>query len=113
MLGSTTTIIAIFMLGVFLYGRRYTHITKALALSFLRIIILPIVALLTTKIFYLPAIERTILILMHSMPVAISMIILSERYEFYKDVIASLILISSIGAAIYLNVWLWVLGYGV
>jgi len=113
MLGSTTTIIAIFMLGVFLYGRRYTHITKALALSFLRIIILPIVAFLTTKIFYLPTIERTILILMHSMPVAISMIILSERYEFYKDVIASLILISSIGAAIYLNVWLWVLEYGV
>ena len=113
MLGSTTTIIAIFMLGVFLYGRKYTHITKALALSFLRIIILPIIAFLTTKLFYLPTIERTILVLMHSVPVAISMIILSERYEFYKDVIASLILISSIGAAVYLNVWLWLLGYGV
>jgi predicted permease len=112
MLGSTTTIIAIFMLGVFLYGRRYTHITKAIALSLLRIIILPIIALLITKMFNLPTIERTILILMHSMPVAISMIILSERYEFYKDVIASLILISSIGAAVYLNVWLWVVGYG-
>jgi len=112
MLGSTTTIIAVFMLGVFLYGRRYTHIIKALSLSFLRIVILPIIALLTTKLFYLPAIERTILILMHSMPVAISMIILSERYEFYKDVIVSLILISSIGAAIYLNIWLWMLGYG-
>lgn len=112
MLGSTTTIIAIFMLGVFLYGRRYTHITKALALSFLRIIILPIIAFLATKLFYLPTIERAILTLMHSMPVAISMIILSERYGFYKDIIASLILISSIGAAVYLNVWLWVLGYG-
>jgi predicted permease len=112
MLGSTTTIIAIFMLGVFLYGRRYTHITKALALSFLRIILLPIVALFITKMLNLPTIERTILILMHSMPVAISMIILSERYGFYKDIIASLILISSIGAAVYLNVWLWILGYG-
>jgi len=112
MLGSSTTIVAIFMLGVFLYGRRYTNITKALTLSFLRIIILPIVAFLTTKIFNLPGIERTVLVLMHSMPVAISMIILSERYGFFKDIIASLILISSIGAAVYLNVWLWVLGYG-
>jgi predicted permease len=112
MLGSTTTIIAIFMLGVFLYGRRYTNITKALALSLLRIIILPIVALLIIKMFNLPNIERTILVLMHSVPVAISMIILSERYGFFKDIIASLILISSIGAAVYLNVWLWILGYG-
>lgn len=112
MLGSTTTIIAIFMLGVFLYGRRYTNITKALTLSLLRIIILPIIALLITKMFSLPNIERTILVLMHSVPVAISMIILSERYGFFKNIIASLILISSIGAAVYLNLWLWVLGYG-
>jgi len=112
MLGSTTAIIAIFMLGVFLYGRRYTNITKALTLSLLRIIILPVVALLITKMFNLATIERTILVLMHSVPVAISMIILSERYGFFKDIIASLILISSIGAAVYLNVWLWVLGYG-
>ena len=112
MLGSTTAIIAIFMLGVFLYGKRYTHIKKAFALSFLRIIILPIIALLTTKLFNLPFIERTVLVLMHSVPVAISMIILSERYGFHKDIIASLILISSIGAAVYLNVWLWLLGYG-
>ena len=112
MLGSTTAIIAIFMLGVFLYGRRYTNITKALTLSLLRIMILPIIALLITKMFNLPNIERTILVLMHSVPVAISMIILSERYEFYKDIIASLILISSIGAAVYLNIWIWVLGYG-
>lgn len=112
MLGSTTAIIAIFMLGVFLYGRRYTKIMKALTLSLLRIIILPVVALIITKIFNLPTIERTVLVLMHSVPVAVSMIILSERYGFFKDIIASLILISSIGAAVYLNVWLWVLGSG-
>jgi len=112
MLGSTTSIIAIFMLGVFLYGRRYIGIIKAFELSFLRIIFLPIVALLTTKLFNLPDIERTVLVLMHSMPIAISMIILSERYGFFKDIIAALIMVSSIGAAVYLNLWLWVLGYG-
>ncbi|NQT56659.1 MAG: AEC family transporter [Desulfobacteraceae bacterium] len=112
MLGSTTAIVAIFMLGVFLYGRKYINIIKAFELSFLRIVFLPIVALLTIRLFDLPVIERTVLVLMHSMPVAISMIILSERYGFYKDTISSLILFSSIGAGIYLNLWLLVLGYG-
>jgi predicted permease len=45
------------------------------------------------------------------MPIAISMIVLSERYDFHKETIASLILISSIGAAIYLNLWLLLLGH--
>ncbi len=111
MLGSTTSIIAIFMLGVFLYGRKYTNIMKAFLLSLLRIILLPIVALLITGMINLPDMERTVLILMHSVPVAISMIILSERYGFYKEIIAALIMVSSIGAAVYLNVWLWILNH--
>ncbi|TET64794.1 AEC family transporter [Candidatus Bathyarchaeota archaeon] len=111
MLGSTTSTVAIFMLGVFLYGRRYTNISKALKLSMLRIIFLPTIAFLTTMLFDLPTFERSALILMHGMPVAISMIILSERYNFYKETIASLILISSLGAALYLSLWLLLLGH--
>ncbi len=111
MLGSTTSTVAIFMLGVFLYGRKYTNISNALKLSMLRIIFLPIVAFLTTMLFDLPTFERSALILMHGMPVAISMIILSERYSFYKETIASLILISSLGAGLYLNLWLLLLGH--
>jgi predicted permease len=111
MLGSTTAAVAIFLLGVFLYGRRYTNMARAFELSLLRIIFLPILASLTTMVFNLPDLERTTLVLMHAMPVAISMIVLSERYDFHKETIASLILISSIGAAIYLNLWLLLLGY--
>jgi len=111
MLGGTTATVAIFMLGVFLYGRRYTNIAKAFKLSLLRILFLPTVALLTTKLFNLPKMENSILVLMHGMPVAISMIILSERYDFYKETIASLILISSLAAGLYLNLWLMVLGH--
>ncbi len=110
MLGGTTSTVAIFMLGVFLYGRKYTNIAKAFKLSLLRIVFLPIVALLTTMLFNLHDVERSILILMHGMPVAISMIVLSERYDFYKETIASLILISSLGAGVYLNLWLLLLG---
>jgi predicted permease len=111
MLGSTTAAVAIFLLGVFLYGRKYTNMYRAFELSLLRIIFLPILASLTTMVFNLPDLERTTLVLMHAMPVAISMIVLSERYDFHKETIASLILISSIGAAIYLNLWLLLLGH--
>jgi len=111
MLGSTTSTVAVFMLGVFLYGRKYTNIGKAFKLSLLRIVFLPIVAVLTTMLFDLHNLERSILILMHAMPIAVSMLILSQRYDFYKETIASLILISSLGAGVYLNLWLLMLGY--
>jgi len=111
MLGSTTSTVAIFMLGVFLYGRKYTNISEALKLSMLRIVFLPIVAFLTTMLFDFSTLERSALILMHGMPVAISMIVLSERYSFYKETIASLILFSSLGAGLYLNLWLLLLGH--
>jgi predicted permease len=84
MLGKTTSAVAIFMLGVFLYGPRYTNILSALKLSLLRILFLPIVALLTTKLLNLPTLEKTILILMHSTPVAVSVIVLSERYVYNR-----------------------------
>jgi len=111
MLGSTTSTVAIFMLGVFLYGRKYTNISEALKLSLLRILFLPIVTFLATMLFDFSTLERSALILMHGMPVAISMIVLSERYNFYKETIASLILISSLGAGLYLNLWLLLLGH--
>ena len=111
MLGRTTSTVAIFMLGVFLYGRKYTNITKAFKLSLLRIVLLPTLALLVTGLLNFTGVEGSVLVLMHGMPVAISMIVLSERYDFYKETVASLILISSLGAAVYLNLWLLVLGY--
>ncbi len=111
MLGSTTSAVAVFMLGVFLYGRKYTNVVAAFELSLLRMILFPIVAFLTTMLFDLPDMERSVLVLMHGMPVALSMIVLSERYDFYKETIASLILISSLGAGLYLNLWLLLLGY--
>lgn len=110
MLGGTTSTVAIFMLGVFLYGREYTNISQALKLSMLRIAFLPIIAFVTTMFFDLSELERSTVVLMHGMPVAISMIILSERYDFHKETIASLILILSLAGGAYLNLWLLLLG---
>jgi len=54
MLGGTTSTVAIFMLGVSLYGRKYKNIVKAFKLSLLRIVYLPIIALLSIKLFLVP-----------------------------------------------------------
>jgi len=109
MLGGTTATVAIFMLGVFLYGRKYTNIALAFGLSLLRVLFLPTIALLTTNLFRMVGVEKYTLVLMHGTPIAISMIVLSERYNFFKETVPSLILLSSIGAGLYLNLWLFVL----
>ena len=53
--------------------------------------------------------ERTIVVLMSGMPVAVSLLVLSERYDFHPDTIPSLVLLSSCGSALTLNAWVWVL----
>jgi malonate transporter len=111
MLGSTTATVAIFLLGVFLYGRKYTKLFYAVRLSALKTVFLPLIAFFTVGLFRLAEPHRSIIVLMHAMPVALSMIVLSERYEFNKEIFASLILVTSIAAAIYLNLWLLILGH--
>jgi predicted permease len=111
MIGNTTSAAAIFMLGVFLYGRKYASLFRAFKLSLMRIILFPCLAWLVTKLLGLPDLESTILILMHGTPVAVSVIVLSERYDFYKETIASLILVSSLGGGVFSTLWLFLLGY--
>jgi predicted permease len=106
MLGSTTATVAIFMLGVLFYGRSYGRLAEALGLSLLRIILLPAISLSISLLVGLPYLERTVLIIMHSVPLAVSMMILSDRYDFYKKTIFSVVLFSSLSAIIYLNTWL-------
>jgi len=110
MLGGTTSAVAVFMLGAFLYGKKYANLKKGFGLSLLRMVFLPILALATLTLFNLPSMEHSVLVLMHGMPVAVSLSVLSQRYNFFKDTIASLTLISSVGAIIYLNIWLLILG---
>jgi hypothetical protein len=111
MIGSTTSATAMFMLGVFLCGRKYTSLLQASKLSLVRIILFPCLAFLATRLMGLPDLESAILILMHATPVAVSVIVLSERYDFFKETIASLTLVSSLGGVIFPTLWLFLLGY--
>ncbi len=109
-LGGTTSTVAIFMLGLFFYGRSYGNLKAAFGLSLLRIVFLPFVAIIFLKyVFVIPSFESTIIVLMHGMPIAVSSIVLSERYDFFKETIASLNLISALLSVFYLNLWLIIL----
>ncbi len=109
LLGSTTSTVALFMLGVYLYGRKYIKIRSALELSLLRMLLLPAIVLIVATLLNIQDVEKSTLVLMNGMPLAISTIVLSERYNFHKETIASLILVSSLAAGIYLNLWLLLL----
>ncbi|MGD9379515.1 MAG: AEC family transporter, partial [candidate division WOR-3 bacterium] len=65
MLGSTTATVAIFLLGVFLYGRKYTKLGSALQLSTLKAVFLPVIAFITVGLFNLAEPHRSIIVLMH------------------------------------------------
>ena len=110
MVGGTTSAVAVFMLGAFLYGKEYSNLKLAFGLSLLRIMFLPTLALATLTLFNLPSTSNSLLVLMNAMPVAVSLSVFSQRYNFYKETVASLTLISSVGAIIYLNIWLTILG---
>ncbi|MCX5749699.1 MAG: AEC family transporter [Candidatus Saganbacteria bacterium] len=110
MLGGTTATVALFMLGMVMFGKRLESVPAAFVLSLLRIIILPLVALAACVYFNLNGPEKNIALLMNAMPVAVSMIVFSERYDFYKGLIATLTIISSVLSVIYLPVWLIILG---
>ena len=110
LLGATTIPVGIFLLGVFFYGRRYSDLAKGFKLSLLRMVFSPAIAFVIAGLVNLSSLETTTVVIMHGTPLAIPMIVFSERYNFYKDTIASLLLISSVLGGMYLNVWLLILG---
>jgi len=110
MLGVSTTPMALFMLGAFLYEREYGSLLGALPLVMVRALVLPAVTLSICRWLGLPSLDTAVLVLMYSTPLAVSMMVLSERYGFYPERIAAVILLSSLAAGVYMNLWLIVLG---
>jgi predicted permease len=109
MIGLTTAPVAIFVLGVFLYGKRYVKLRLALVLALLRAVALPAATFILALFLGLSVQERATVVLMQSTPIAISTIVLSERYDFHKETICSLLLVSSLAAGAYMNLWLYLL----
>jgi predicted permease len=104
-LSGTVAPLALFSLGVFLFGRPYKAIPKALGLSLLRLAILPALTLGFARVLGLSSLETTILVIMNGTPLAVNMMVLSQRYGFYVEEMASLALVSSLGSLLTLSLW--------
>ena len=99
------------MLGVFLYGRDYRGLREAAALSLIRLVVLPSVAVAVCLFFGVPALEGMVMVVMYGTPLAVSTIVLSERYGFREKTVSSVILVSSLAAGVTMNLWLVLLDY--
>lgn len=105
LLGGAAAPVALFSLGVFLYGRRFGGLTQAAALSSLRLLFLPALTFLFAWLWELGPGAREVAVLMNGTPIAVNMIVLSARYRFFEEKIATLILISTLGALFTMNLW--------
>ena len=109
MIASTVSPLSIFLLGVSIYGKEYNNLLEATLMSSIRLIILPFIALLVSNYFNLPSIQKSVIVIMYGTPLALSMIILSQKYKFQEQRISSIILISSLLAGITMNIWLLII----
>ncbi|MEX2721233.1 MAG: AEC family transporter, partial [Candidatus Wukongarchaeota archaeon] len=109
MIGGSVAPIAIFMLGVSIYGKEYSGLAEAGLISSIRLFVLPFVALMVSRLFGLSVLQTSILVVMYGTPLALSMVILSERYEFMEKQVSSIILVSSLLSGLTMNLWLYVI----
>lgn len=109
-LSTATAPVALFSLGVFLHRRNYRAIPAALGLGSLRLLLLPGITLLVALALGLPPLERQVLVFLHGTPIAVNMIVLSQRYRFQPELIGTVVLVSSLGSLLTLSLWRWILG---
>lgn len=109
MIGGSVAPIAIFMLGVSIYGKEYSGLLEAGLISSIRLLILPLVALLVSRWFGLSLLQTSIIVVMYGTPLALSMVILSERYAFMEKQVSSIIMVSSLLSGLTMNLWLYVI----
>lgn len=101
--------LALFSLGVFLYGRPYRALPTALGLALLRLVFLPSLTLALAWGLGLPGEEVTVLVVMNGTPLAVNLTVLAQRYGFFMEEMASLTLLSSLGSLFTLSLWRFVL----
>ncbi len=109
-LGNTSGPVAIFMLGAFFYGRGWPVLDLTPLLG--KVLLLPLIALGVGHLLSLSQLEVSITTLMSAMPVAVALAVLSDVYDFRREEIYSLILITSLFSPIYLGAWLTALSWG-
>ncbi len=105
LVGQTSSAVAIFVLGMFIYDRFSLEVIKsALRYSLFRTVGLPLTAYLTI-LFILPGVGELgqFLLLENGMPAAISLVVFAERYEYKITETAGIVSLTSIFSFISLT----------
>ena len=106
-LGETSGPVAIFMLGAFFYGKGRPSLSAGPLLG--KILLLPAVSLALSTLMGLDQEGVRVVTLMSAMPEAVVMAVLSEVYNFHREEIYSLILVTTMLSPLYLGAWFLVL----
>jgi predicted permease len=109
MIASSVSPVAIYMLGISICGKEFGNLGNSSLFSSIRLIFLPGIALIISRFFQLPFLETSIMVIMYGTPLALSMVILSKRYEFLEQRVSSVLVVSSLLSGITLNLWLLLL----
>ncbi|TNE38270.1 MAG: AEC family transporter [Alphaproteobacteria bacterium] len=107
LLGSLTIPLMLLALGVSLAGLSINHIKLAAGLSVLRLVMGFLVGLALSTLFGLQGLERGVLILECSMPVAVFNYLFSLRYNRAHTHVAGMVLISTLLSFLTLPALLW------
>ena len=95
MLGATASPIALFSLGIFMYGKKNKKIKLSLLISGLKMILFPTVAILIS-VFIFKQTDIKVLALISAMPVAVTTFSIAEKFKLDQELIGSSIIVSTL-----------------
>lgn len=105
--GNLTIPLMLLALGSRLHDFKAKYFFIALGPSLLRIFGGFILALIFVKLFSVSGMARQIIILLASLPAALSIYIISEKYNFYPEEVASTVTVSNLLGVIFIPLIIW------
>lgn len=104
MFGKSTAVVAIFMLGLYLYGRKYKRILQGILYSIPRMVLLPLITYLVSRLLSISGRELEIIVLLSAMPTALTLVNLTQQYDFEPDLFSNIIMVSTLASTLYLPI---------
>jgi len=97
MIGASASPVALFALGVFIFGTPLRKdISKALTLSLAKLTIPFFIALFLLRFFGLSQIQMNVTLVQVAMPLAVTNFVLAEQYRIEEDLVAKSIILSTV-----------------
>ena len=97
LLGGTTSPVALFSMGVFLYGQKLSTRYKELGLlTVFKLVLFPILVVASIRIFGLTGTPSGVSLLEALMPLAVTNFIIAEKFDLDAGLVAEAILLTTI-----------------